>query len=130
MTGFNSPWGGRVRYRVAVKSLSFVLDGNRNFLLSLAAAANVNMLAGIFVISVNDGILQRLAQRDFNVNLVSRSASALLDQKHELVYRGRDCSDFAWQSQVHLEARAAMRQITLLPSHHRGIRRQYACQTL
>src|SRR5258708_3121321 len=128
MTRFNSPRGGGVRYHIAVKSLSFVFDDDRNFLLGFAAAADVNMLARVFMISVNDGILQCLAQRDFNVSLVARSTSAVLDQEHELVNKGRDCTDFAWQSQLQLEARTAVTQITLPLSLHRWIQKQHPCQ--
>jgi hypothetical protein len=74
----------------------------------LAAAGNVNLLPGIFVISVNDGIVQGLAQSNFNVSLVSGCTSAPLDQEHELVYKWRDCSNLASQGQLGLYARTAM----------------------
>ena len=37
------------------------------------------------MISVNDGIVQGLTQRNFNVGLVSGCTAAPLDQEHDLV---------------------------------------------
>jgi hypothetical protein len=67
--------------------LSFVLHDDRNILVGFAAAANVNMLPRVFMISVNGSVREGLTQRNFNVHLVSASALALLDQEHEPVYK-------------------------------------------
>jgi hypothetical protein len=45
----------------------------------------VNMLPRVFMISVNGSVREGLTQRNFNVHLVSATASALLDQEHEPV---------------------------------------------
>jgi hypothetical protein len=48
--------GGWVRELGAAKSRAFVPDHNGNFLIRHTAAADVNMLARIFMIAVNDAI--------------------------------------------------------------------------
>jgi hypothetical protein len=67
--------------------LSFILYDDRNILVGFAAAANINTLPRVFMISVNGSVRERLTQRYFNVQLVSASTLALLDQEHEPVYK-------------------------------------------
>ena len=67
--------------------MSFVLHDDRNIFVGFAAAANVNMLPRVFMISVNGSVRQGLTQRNFNVHLVSASALAFIDQEHEPVYK-------------------------------------------
>jgi hypothetical protein len=69
--------GGWVREIGAAKPRSFVPDHNRNFFIWHTAAVDVNMLARIFMIAVNDAICQGFSQGDFNVNFVSRNTLAV-----------------------------------------------------
>jgi hypothetical protein len=100
--------------------MSFVLHVDRNILLGFAAAANVNTLPWVFMISVNGGVREGLTQRNFNVHLVSASALTLVDQEHEPVNKSGDSSDFTRQGQLYLDARPVVLPIALpLSSHHR-----------
>jgi hypothetical protein len=78
--------GGWVREIGAAKPSSFVPDHNGNILLGHTAAADVNMLARIFMIAVNDAICQGFSQGDFNVNFVPRNTLAFLYEGHELIH--------------------------------------------
>lgn len=59
MTGLNVFRGGRIRDPVNLKSLSLVPDDKRDFV-SSTATANVNLLPGVLMVAVNDGIRQGL----------------------------------------------------------------------
>jgi hypothetical protein len=80
------PCGGWVRELGAANPRAFVPDHDGNFLIGHTAAVDVNLLAGIFMIAVDDSICQRLSQGDFNVNFVSGNTLAFLYEDHELVY--------------------------------------------
>jgi len=77
--------GGRVRELGAAKSRSFVPDHNGNFLIGHAAAVDVNTLARIFMIAVNDAICQSFSQGDFNVKFVARNTLAFPYEDHKLI---------------------------------------------
>jgi hypothetical protein len=80
------PRGGWVRELGAAKSRTFVLDHDGNFLVGHTAAVDVDLLAGIFMIAVDDAVCQGFSQGDFNVNFVSGNTLAFLYEHHELVY--------------------------------------------
>jgi len=82
------PCGGWVREIGAVKTRSFVPDHNGNFLIGHTVAVDVNILARIFMIAVNNAIGQGFSQGDFNVNFVSRNTLTFLDEDHEFLYEG------------------------------------------
>jgi hypothetical protein len=106
------PHSSWVREIGAVKPRPFVPDHNENFLIGHTAAVDVNMLARVFVIAVNDAICQGFPQGDFNVNFVSRNTLAFLYEDHELVYEWRNRRDFTSNGLLYLEERAGRVQNT------------------
>jgi len=104
--------GGWVRELGTVEPRSFVSDHNGNFLIGHTAAFDVNTLARVFMITVNDTIRQGFSQGDFNFNFISGDALAFFDKDHELVHERRDRSDFASNGLLYLEERAARVEIT------------------
>jgi hypothetical protein len=97
---------GWVRELGAAKSRSFVPDNNGNFLIGHAAEVDVNMLAWIFMIAVNDAVCQNFSQGDFNVKFVARNTLALPYEDHELIDEWRNRRDFTSHGLFYLKERA------------------------
>src|SRR5690349_21305739 len=87
---------------INVKALSFVPDDKRDSI-TLAATTDIDSLPRILLISVDDGICQRLAQCDFNFSLDSQRISASFDEVHEAVGEGGNRGDFASHREFHLD---------------------------
>jgi hypothetical protein len=49
------------------------------------------------MIAVNHGVIESFAQCGFNLPLISRNASALCKQDHQVIYKGRNLSDLTWE---------------------------------
>jgi hypothetical protein len=96
---------GRVRYRVSIEPLSFVLDRNRDLSVRSAAARDVYGLAWILLVAVDDGICERFTQRHFNVQFTPVTISEPRDEAHELVDEWRDDRDLARERLPHLNER-------------------------
>ena len=86
MRGLKLFCGSRVRKSGAVKSFSFVSDHNGHLSIRRTSAHDVNLLAWVFMIAVNNSIRQGFSHGDFNLDLASLRTSASLDEQHELVH--------------------------------------------
>jgi hypothetical protein len=88
------PFGRSRIGRFAIEAFSFVLDGNQNFAVQAATANYVNLLLRIFVIAVDDRVLESFVYGGFNVifSLVCRAGLAHeeLHELHESVDKRRD----------------------------------------
>jgi len=100
--------GGGIRGCAVLEPLPFVANGEENFAIEAAAAADLNTLVRILAVSVNHGVRQGLTQRDFNVNFTSVCVSKLVDEDHELICEGGNCRHFTWQRLPELHIGAAL----------------------
>ena len=69
-------------YLFEVKSFSLICYDNRNSLSGSTAAANVNSFLRMFLIAVDNGVSQSLAERQLDVELFSRNTLQSFDQSH------------------------------------------------
>lgn len=87
-------FGGGVRCEAVTHDLSevetFSLIGHddRYFVARLAAAADVHFCSCMPLVAVKDGITQRLAERQFDIEPRSRNALRSFNQPHQAVHQG------------------------------------------
>jgi len=86
-------WGRWIRDRIMLKSVTFILDRYRDISIRRTTAIDVNALARIVLVPVNDGIHKRFAQRQFNFIVAFVFRLDFRNEPNELVHERRDNLD-------------------------------------
>lgn len=73
-------------YLFEVKSLSLIRYDYRNSFAGPALAADVNFFLRMFLIAVYNGVPDRLAKRQLDVELFPRNALQSFNQSHQAIY--------------------------------------------
>jgi len=96
----------RVWNRFRIKPLPVVRDDNGHSLSQLALTTNVNQLAGVYPVAVNDGIAQRFVKRQLNGGLAACNAARSFNQPHQPVNQRRDGFDLTRHPSLDFEQRS------------------------
>jgi len=74
------------QYLSEIESFSLICHDDRNSLAWPAAAADVNLFFWVFLIAVYYGIPQSFAERQLDVELLSRNTLRSFNQSHQAIY--------------------------------------------
>jgi hypothetical protein len=89
-------WFGRIGDGTAIKAFSFIPHHNRYFPIHATSAAQMNLLVGIFTVSVNHSVGKSFEYGDFNVIFSlfcdAKFRHEQFNEPHELIYEWRDVS--------------------------------------
>jgi hypothetical protein len=111
-----APMRGRYPGPLRNQILSLIRHDDGYFVAGPAAAADVHFCLGIFLIAVYDGISQCLAERQLDVEFLSRNTWRSLYQQHQAVHQWRDRLNLAGHPRVDFQngrTRALSRELRL-----------------
>src|SRR5258708_30039521 len=87
---------GRIGHGLAIRAFSFIPHNNRYFSIHAASAGQMNLLVGIFAVSVNHGVRKSFEYGDFNFIFSlfcdAKFQREQFNEPHELIYEWRDVS--------------------------------------
>ncbi|MFY9530478.1 MAG: hypothetical protein WBC04_00930 [Candidatus Acidiferrales bacterium] len=86
MLGLEILGSGRIGNRVWCKSAPLVLDDHGHPFTQFTSAMNLNELAGIKTVAVNDRIVESLPKGEFNGELLADNVMRFFDQANHLVH--------------------------------------------
>ena len=111
-------WGDGVRHCIAFKSLSLILNCDRNFSVCSATARYPDVLARVFSISMNDGISKCLTQCHFNFDFTPVHLSELCNEAHDLIYGRRKHLNLTWEQLAQLSISSAREENEIVCRSH------------
>src|SRR5271169_86918 len=87
---------GRIGDRAVIKALSFIPHGNQDLPIHAATTDDINVLVGFFIIAMDHGVCESLADGDLNFSFNHLRRLELAHEKvnkfHELIYEWRNGS--------------------------------------